>query len=958
MRQTDTLHMYDSELQALARRGYQGGHPIELLMDAYLFEEHGNYFHTVDGRFAKVWKIQGMDASILNNDTLFDVSGAFGDALNKFPEGSSGQFIRHNHRDIRGIMENYSAGLREDNTEFESAIATSLLERQYNAAVSPDGFFAKISSELIDRVRKDAIAEAEGLDDEVRGNLTTSIQTEINEGRYPYVSDFYLIFYWEPSYLFGKFIDSTFKAALASVGLSDADQLAYRAYMKQVKAFGDHANDIAQALASSNFNPEELNGQGFLNLTYQLLNPVRSFTVEPPRYRSDIPIYECLKNPEVTPQHQALNSAASFSHVETDNKGWTIHDSGHKYYFRPVSVIGKPAKSAPGMLQTRMAGIESEALISLNWQVPSSFTTTSRLVARKKLLQAKQTMRIGDKETRDLQEADLDSVRRKLSSENVTGREIVFDTSLHICLMGFDSKRLEDLAYKLENRLWRIGKSETLRGDAVARSAMPLNFVPKSRSLLRRDTPHLTESLSHLCPLFIEYQGVPDPAIVMNNRSGQPIYLDLWGRMVITAHSLIVGTTGSGKSFTFNNLLMGIQVKYKPKVWIIDKGDSYESLCLVQGGNYIRLATEPFEDPVSNRMIYPICINPFWVGQGEDGINKMPALDDMMFLSDMMVMMMTTGSGEKNAFVHPKTRSLLYTALAKFYQDWIVQHPHEEPIMSNFIPVLNETNYTDLKGKDLVERLMLFFGNGPYAALCDGKLQVDWDNDFTVLETQRMAKSSALGVVTLALFRQIDMYCKFKLGKERKKLIAVDEAWATLSSPAAAAALAAFYREMRKYNAGCLLISQTVKDFVNILNAESSGAADTQDGILENTSHYFFLACSESDYQLAQTDLAFTAEEIDLWKSLASLPPIYSEVFYRMRTTQGLYYSGVVRLFASSVSLWIASSSPEDFALRERKTLEIMQEQSVDENKARQRAVVALSKQYPYGAKYHVQEAS
>ena len=33
---------------------------------------------------------------------------------------------------------------------------------------------------------------------------------------------------------------------------------------------------------------------------------------------------------------------------------------------------------------------------------------------------------------------------------------------------------------------------------------------------------------------------------------------------------------------------MGIQVKYRPKVWIIDKGDSYESLCLVQGGNYVR----------------------------------------------------------------------------------------------------------------------------------------------------------------------------------------------------------------------------------------------------------------------------------------------------------------------------------------------------------------------------------
>tara|TARA_R110002124_G_scaffold128157_23_gene288787 strand:+ start:14245 stop:17121 length:2877 start_codon:yes stop_codon:yes gene_type:complete len=958
MSQTETLHMFDTELEALCRRGYQGGHPIELILDGYLFEENGNYFHTVDGRFAKIWKINGFDASVLNNDDLFGCSGALGEALNKYPEGSCGQFIRHNHRDIRGIMENYVAGLRDDNNEFETAIADSILERQYSAAIAPNGFFAKISSDLINRVRTDAMEQAGDLDDDVRDNLSNAIQREINEGRYPYVSDFYLIFHWEPSYIFGKFLDNTVKSALASVGLADANQQAFNAYTKHAKRFGEHANDIAQALANSNFAPEELNGQGYINLVYQILNPVRSFTIEPPRYRNDVPIYECLNDPTLTPQYQSLNSAASFAEIYTSSKGWRIHDSGHDYYCRPVSILGKPAKSAPGMLQTKMAGLETESLITLNWQVPSSFTVTARTIARKKLLDAKQTMRLGDKETRNLQEEDLEAVKRKLSSENVTGREITFDTALHVCLMGFDEGKLQDIASQLENRLWRIGKAENLRGDAVARTALPLNFVPSSRTLLRRDTPHLTESLSHLCPIFIEYQGVPDAGIMMNNRSGQPIYLDLWGSLVITAHSLIVGTTGSGKSFIFNNILMALQVKYRPKVWIIDKGDSYESLCLVQGGNYIRLATEPFEDPVSEKMVYPICINPFYIPRDEEGTSKMPALDDMMFLADMMVMMMTVGSGEKNAYVHPKTRSLLYKALVDFYQDWIVQNPMEEPIMSNFMPVLSRTNFTDLLGKDLVERLTLFYGSGPYAALCDGKLQVDWDNDFTVLETQRMAKSDALGVITLALFRQIDMYCKFKLSKEQKKIIAVDEAWATLSSPAAASALAAFYREMRKYNAGCLLISQTVKDFVNILKAESSGATDSQDGILENTSHYFFLSCSESDYSIAESELGFSEEEVDLWKSLASLPPIYSEVFYRMRTTQGLYYSGVVRLFASSVCLWIASSSPDDYAIRERRTLQIMNNDSIDENGARQRAVVQLAKEYPYGAKYHVKDAS
>uniref|UniRef100_UPI00053EEA75 hypothetical protein n=1 Tax=Pseudomonas paraeruginosa TaxID=2994495 RepID=UPI00053EEA75 len=70
----DDLHLYDTELAGLARRGYQGGMPIQLLSDAFLYEKHGSYFHTIDGRFAKIWKLRGMDASLLNNDDLWSLS--------------------------------------------------------------------------------------------------------------------------------------------------------------------------------------------------------------------------------------------------------------------------------------------------------------------------------------------------------------------------------------------------------------------------------------------------------------------------------------------------------------------------------------------------------------------------------------------------------------------------------------------------------------------------------------------------------------------------------------------------------------------------------------------------------------------------------------------------------------------------------------------------------------------
>jgi len=951
----ESLHLFDTELEGLARRGYQGGMPIELLSDAFLFEPNGNYFHTIDGRFAKVWRIQGIDHSLMNDADFQSVSAQLGEVLNKYPETSDGSFIRHTHRDIRDHLAAFQADIDPEAGDFALEIANSIVQRQAEAAISPNGFFANLSPAMMQKMESDMLSEID--DETVREQSSITIKREMREGRYPLITDLYLIFYWKPEYIFGKLIDSTLKSTLASVGLIDPNKVVHEAYNKHFKEFDRHCYEISQSLAAFGFHPEIITGRGFIEWMYRLFNPVRSFVMEAPAYRPDLPIVEALQNPDGVNRVDSLNNIGMFSTVETEGSGWTIHDSGQKYYVRPVSVIGKPNTSTPGMLQSAMTGIEGECLIALNWTVPTRVTVLSRIWARGRLLAAKEAMRVGDADTRKSQSEDLEKVRGKVSSENVSNREQLFDASLHINLMGFNKKQVEDSASQLEKLLWRVGYAEGSRGDAAVRNSIPLNYRSESMKMFRRDTPHLTESLAHLCPIYQEYQGVKDAAILMNNRAGQPIFLDLWGNDVNTAHGLICGTTGSGKSFTFNNLLMALRVKYRPKVWIIDKGDSYESLCLVLDGNYIRLSPEPFIDPITERTVDPICINPFWLQKDDDGNNIAPTSDDMFFIARMLCMMMNSGDGSSKTdkTIKRSTVPLIYKALDNFYVDWLERNPKEEPRFRDFIPYLEKTTYHEESGEQIAQALSLYYGErSAFSRIFDGFLQVDWENDFTVLETQRMAKSPALGAVTLALFRQIDLYCKFKLKRSRKKIVAVDEAWATLSDPIAAAALASFYRELRRYGAGCLLISQTVKDFVNLVKAESGSGGDAQDGILENTSHYFFLACSASDYDLAREALSFTDEEIFRWQSLASLPPIFSEVFYRIRNKQNQFYSGVFRLFSSPMTLWVASSHPDDYQMRELKTEEISKKLDIPESQARQKAISELAKSHPFGARYHV----
>jgi len=65
-----------------------------------------------------------------------------------------------------------------------------------------------------------------------------------------------------------------------------------------------------------------------------------------------------------------------------------------------------------------------------------------------------------------------------------------------------------------------------------------------------------------------------------------PYFLNLHHRDV--AHTMILGRTGSGKSFLLNFLITNMQ-KYNPYTFIFDLGGSFESLTQLFGGTYVRV---------------------------------------------------------------------------------------------------------------------------------------------------------------------------------------------------------------------------------------------------------------------------------------------------------------------------------------------------------------------------------
>ena len=73
---------------------------------------------------------------------------------------------------------------------------------------------------------------------------------------------------------------------------------------------------------------------------------------------------------------------------------------------------------------------------------------------------------------------------------------------------------------------------------------------------------------------------------VLETDNSTPYFLNLHNGEV--AHTLILGMTGSGKSYFCNFLLQNAQ-KYAPQTYIFDVGGSFQSLTTIFGGSYLNV---------------------------------------------------------------------------------------------------------------------------------------------------------------------------------------------------------------------------------------------------------------------------------------------------------------------------------------------------------------------------------
>ncbi len=393
--------------------------------------------------------------------------------------------------------------------------------------------------------------------------------------------------------------------------------------------------------------------------------------------------------------------------------------------------------------------------------------------------------------------------------------------------------------------------------------------------------PHLirSEALSHLLPLQASWKGTQRPGVLFKTYRDEPLPLDLFDPALAAKHAVMLGSTGSGKSFFTNHLLLYFLAESPThQVIIIDVGGSYKKLARLFGGAYLEVeCSEEY------------ALNPFPRKETLFPESKEADATFLQFLKELLQKMIdskkTWSSSEK--MILERAIREVYGPLKK----------EDAPILGDIEKKLRGLSFGDEADKQKAYQFakeLVLFTEGEYGKILNRKGNFDFDSRFTVFDLRKISHYPELQEIFLLII-PFALKRKFE-NVHLKKLLVLDECWQLLKQAQGSELVEVFYRTARKMNAGVLSITQNPEDFLEAAVASS---------IINNSPVKYILRLKKSRERLSQFGL--NENEIRATGELEVRPGFYSETFIKFdqRAT-------IVKLEPSPLEYWIATTDPTD----------------------------------------------
>jgi type IV secretion/conjugal transfer VirB4 family ATPase len=389
-------------------------------------------------------------------------------------------------------------------------------------------------------------------------------------------------------------------------------------------------------------------------------------------------------------------------------------------------------------------------------------------------------------------------------------------------------------------------------------AAVPGNHVFNLRSLYLLNTNYADFSF-----LFNLRCGEPrNPHLrqeylaVLETNHRTPYFLNLHYRDV--AHTMILGRTGSGKSFLLNFLMTNLQ-KYEPYTFIFDLGGSFESLTELFGGSYVRVGLES-ED---------FKINPF---------SLPPTKENLDFLASFLKVLM---QGQRPGELDAAAERDLFHQIENLYS--------VDPALRT-IGVLANT-----LGHDLSSRLAKWTRGGQFGFLFDNAEDTISFSRFQCFDFQRMSQyPELLEPLLFYILHRANAVIADRAISSVFKAFFIDEAWVFLKNPAIQRYVVEALKTWRKHNAAMILSTQSLDELKR---------SDILDVIVESCATKIFLANPDMDRDLYRRQFHLNENEVE-W--IAALIPKQQ---FLIKTPE---LAKVANLTVDPKSYWLYTNDPYD----------------------------------------------
>ena len=185
---------------------------------------------------------------------------------------------------------------------------------------------------------------------------------------------------------------------------------------------------------------------------------------------------------------------------------------------------------------------------------------------------------VGDTQASILTREDVSTARQLLGRKHK-----LYRGSVAFFLRGHDQSQLHERSLQLSNALLGAGMAPVEPRDEVAPLNsylrwLPGNFDPNQRRALDWYTQLMfAQHIANLAPIWGRSTGTGHPGLTLFNRGGAPLTIDPLNKLdrQMNAHLFVFGPTGAGKSATLNNLVNQLIAVYRPRLFIVEAGNSF-----------------------------------------------------------------------------------------------------------------------------------------------------------------------------------------------------------------------------------------------------------------------------------------------------------------------------------------------------------------------------------------------